>query len=94
MFVYVFVGGSLRFAIYTMVAEAGTARRIGKHARPARGQRVRRADQPRAGDRAAAAGALQVFWIDALFALFTDKSQRAFELLSKTRVVRSTRDRA
>jgi uncharacterized RDD family membrane protein YckC len=30
----------------------------------------------------------QVFWIDVLFALFTDRSQRAFELLSKTRVVR------
>ena len=30
---------------------------------------------------------LEVFWIDAVFALFTDKSQRAFELLSKTRVV-------
>lgn len=30
---------------------------------------------------------LQVFFIDALFALFTDKHQRAFELLSKTRVV-------
>jgi uncharacterized RDD family membrane protein YckC len=29
----------------------------------------------------------QVFWIDAMFALFTDKHQRAFELLSKTRVV-------
>jgi uncharacterized RDD family membrane protein YckC len=29
----------------------------------------------------------QVFWIDVLFALFTDRSQRAFELLSKTRVV-------
>ena len=35
---------------------------------------------------------LEFFWIDALFALFTDKRQRAFELLSKTRVVRSTRD--
>ena len=35
---------------------------------------------------------LEVFWIDALFALFTDKSQRAFELLSKTRVVRVDRD--
>jgi uncharacterized RDD family membrane protein YckC len=31
---------------------------------------------------------LQVFWIDVMFALFTEKSQRAFELLSKTRVVR------
>jgi len=29
----------------------------------------------------------QVFWIDVLFALFTERSQRAFELLSKTRVV-------
>jgi uncharacterized RDD family membrane protein YckC len=28
-----------------------------------------------------------VIWVDALFALFTEKSQRAFELLSKTRVV-------
>jgi uncharacterized RDD family membrane protein YckC len=32
---------------------------------------------------------LQVGWIDALFALFTERRQRAFELLSKTRVVRS-----
>jgi uncharacterized RDD family membrane protein YckC len=30
---------------------------------------------------------LQMYWIDVLFALFTDKRQRAFELLSKTRVV-------
>lgn len=29
----------------------------------------------------------QVFWVDAMFALFTDRHQRAFELLSKTRVV-------
>lgn len=29
----------------------------------------------------------QMFWIDVLFALFTDRSQRASELLSKTRVV-------
>jgi uncharacterized RDD family membrane protein YckC len=32
---------------------------------------------------------LQMFWIDALFALFTERRQRAFELLSKTRVVGS-----
>jgi len=31
--------------------------------------------------------ALEVFWIDVLFALFTEKHQRAFEILSKTRVV-------
>lgn len=30
---------------------------------------------------------LQVAWIDAMFVLFTDRRQRAFELLSKTRVV-------
>ena len=30
---------------------------------------------------------LEVFWIDVLFALFTEKKQRAFEILSKTRVV-------
>lgn len=30
---------------------------------------------------------LQIGWIDALFALFTDRRQRAFELLTKTRVV-------
>ncbi|MEO7271645.1 MAG: RDD family protein [Vicinamibacterales bacterium] len=33
---------------------------------------------------------LQVFWIDIMFALFTDRSQRAFELLSQTRVVEVT----
>lgn len=30
---------------------------------------------------------LQVFTIDALFALFTDRRQRAFEMLTKTRVI-------
>lgn len=32
--------------------------------------------------------ALSIVFIDALFALFTDRRQRAFEMLSKTRVVR------
>jgi uncharacterized RDD family membrane protein YckC len=31
---------------------------------------------------------LNIFWIDGLFAFFTTHTQRAFELLSKTRVVR------
>lgn len=31
----------------------------------------------------------QIFWIDALFALFTERRQRAFELLSRTRVIRA-----
>lgn len=34
---------------------------------------------------------LQMYWIDVLFALFTERSQRAFELLSKTRVVKADR---
>jgi uncharacterized RDD family membrane protein YckC len=34
----------------------------------------------------------QVFWVDVLFALFTEKHQRAFEMLSKTRVVLATED--
>lgn len=29
----------------------------------------------------------QIFWIDAVFALFTERKQRAFELISKTRVI-------
>lgn len=33
--------------------------------------------------------ALEIFWIDVLFALFTERHQRAFELLSKTRVVKA-----
>jgi hypothetical protein len=33
---------------------------------------------------------MQMYWVDVLFALFTEKSQRAFELLSKTRVVVAT----
>jgi uncharacterized RDD family membrane protein YckC len=32
---------------------------------------------------------LQVGWVDILFALFTERRQRAFEILSKTRVVRT-----
>ena len=33
---------------------------------------------------------LQIFWIDALSMLFTERRQRLFEMLSKTRVVRVT----
>jgi len=33
--------------------------------------------------------ALEIFWIDVCFALFTERHQRAFELLSKTRVVKA-----
>jgi len=37
---------------------------------------------------------LQVFWIDVMFALFTEKHQRAFEVLSKTRVVLATEEKS
>lgn len=37
---------------------------------------------------------LEVFWIDVLFALFTEKHQRAFEVLSKTRVVVATENQS
>ena len=50
-------------------------------------QGIRRSHRPGPGLRPSAPQFLQVFWIDIMFALFTDRSQRAFELLSHTRVV-------
>ena len=92
LFIYAFVGGAT-IAIYPMVAEARYGRTLGKHLR---GLRV----VTESGMRISSGQAivrnlpwlLEVWWIDALFALFTDRRQRAFELLSKTRVVRSTAD--
>lgn len=84
----VVLGGSALFGIYVVVAEALAGQTLGKRllslrvvresgARISMGQSIVR-QLPMF---------LQVGWIDALFALFTDKKQRAFELLSKTRVV-------
>lgn len=86
----VFVGGFLLAisAFYPLLAEYRYGKTLGKHwlglrvvresgARISFGQSVVR-QLPLV---------LEVFWIDVLFALFTDKHQRAFELLSKTRVV-------
>ena len=92
LFIYLFVGGTT-IAVYPMVAEAKYGKTVGKHLR---GLRV----VTESGTRISTGQAivrnlpwlLEVWWIDALFALFTDKRQRAFELLSKTRVVRSPRD--
>jgi uncharacterized RDD family membrane protein YckC len=86
----VLVGGSLLFGMYTMVAEYRRGQTIGK-----RLQGIRVVSET--GARISLGQAivrqlsmfLQVYWIDAMFALFTDKSQRAFEMLSKTRVVRA-----
>ena len=83
------VGGSFAFATYTVVAEHTSGQTVGKRlleirvvsesgARIGLGQAVVR-QLPLV---------LQVFWIDAMFALFTERNQRAFELLSKTRTVR------
>jgi uncharacterized RDD family membrane protein YckC len=92
LFIYLFAGGAA-IVVYPIVAEAKYGKTVGKHLR---GLRV----VTESGTRISTGQAivrnlpwlLEVWWIDALFALFTDRSQRAFELLSKTRVVRSTRD--
>jgi uncharacterized RDD family membrane protein YckC len=86
----VLVGGSLLFGVYTMTAEYRRGQTIGK-----RLQGIRVVSET--GARISLGQAivrqlsmfLQVYWIDVMFALFTDKSQRAFEMLSKTRVVRA-----
>ena len=87
LLIYLIVGSSL-VAIYPIVAEARYGKTLGKHIL---GLRV----VTEAGTRISTLQAvvrnlpifLQVFMIDALFALFTERHQRAFELLSKTRVV-------
>jgi uncharacterized RDD family membrane protein YckC len=84
----VLVGGSFVFAAYTIVGEARFGRTLGKHWL---GLRV----VTESGTKISAGQAfvrqlpmfLQIYMIDVLFALFTEKSQRAFELLSKTRVI-------
>lgn len=84
------VAVSLLFCVYTAIAEWRFSTTIGKWllglrvtdesgARISGGQSIVR-QLPLA---------LEVFWIDVLFALFTDRHQRAFELLSKTRVVKA-----
>ena len=86
----VLVGGSLLFGVYTVIAEYRRGQTIGK-----RLQGIRVVSET--GARVSLGQAivrqlsmfLQVYWIDVMFALFTDKSQRAFEMLSKTRVVRA-----
>lgn len=82
------VGGSFAFAAYTIVAEHSSGQTIGKRLM---GIRVVRESGARIGVGQAIVRQLpvflQVFWIDVMFALFTERSQRAFELLSKTRTV-------
>ena len=85
--------GSFLFAVCTVVSEWATGRTLGKRFM---GLRVVRESGARIGGGQALVRQLpiffQVYWVDILFALFTEKSQRAFEILSKTRVVRSSGD--
>jgi uncharacterized RDD family membrane protein YckC len=75
--------------LYTIWAESQTEQTAGKRML---GIRVVRETGTRIGVGQAIVRQLpwlfQIFWLDAFFALFTDRHQRAFELLSKTRVVR------
>jgi uncharacterized RDD family membrane protein YckC len=74
--------------IYPVVAEYRYGKTVGKHLM---GLRVVRESGARISFGQSVVRQLpmltQVWWIDMLFALFTDKHQRAFEILSKTRVV-------
>lgn len=82
------VAANVLFLVYTVVAESQWGQTLGKHLLGVRAVRE-------SGARVSVGQAivrhlpvfLQVFAVDALFALFTEKNQRAFELLSKTRVV-------
>jgi uncharacterized RDD family membrane protein YckC len=84
------VGGSFAFGLYTIIAEYVVGHTLGKRlmgirvvteigARITFGQAIVR-QLPMF---------LQVYMVDVMFALFTEHSQRAFELLSKTRTVRA-----
>jgi uncharacterized RDD family membrane protein YckC len=86
------LAASFGFGLYTIVAEHRLGYTLGKRAL---GLRVVRESGAPIGLGQSVVRQLpmflQVYWIDVLFALFTDKSQRAFELLSKTRVVTDPR---
>ena len=78
----------LLFPVYTAVAEYRAGQTVGKRLLSIR---VIRESGARIGLGQALLRQLpffaQFFWIDVLFALFTARSQRAFELLTKTRAV-------
>jgi uncharacterized RDD family membrane protein YckC len=86
----VLIGSSIVFGLYTIATEYRQGQTIGKRLR---GIRV----VSETGARISVGQAIvrqlpmfmQVYWIDVMFALFTDNSQRAFEMLSKTRVVQA-----
>lgn len=81
--------------LYPVIAEYKYGKTLGKHLM---GLRVVRESGARISFGQSVVRQLpmlsQVWWIDVLFALFTDKHQRAFELLSKTRVVLAREERS
>jgi len=81
-------GSILSFVAYTVIAEYRSSRTLGKRLL---GIRVVRESGARISLGQSALRQLpffgQFFFIDALFALFTERRQRAFELLTKTRAV-------
>lgn len=80
--------GGFGFLLYTVFAEASLGRTYGK--RVAGLQVVRESGGQISLGQSVVRQLplmLQFFWVDVLFVLFTDRRQRAFELLSKTRVV-------
>jgi uncharacterized RDD family membrane protein YckC len=91
----IMVVGSILFGVYLVVAESRLGYTLGKSLM---GLRVVRESGARISIGQSIVRQLpmflQVYWIDVLFALFTDKRQRAFELLSKTRVVEDFEARA
>ncbi len=82
------VVGSFVFGLYTVIAERWFGQTAGKYLLDIRvvHETGRRIGLIQAIVRTLPMF-LQIFWIDVFFALFTEKSQRAFEVLSKTRVV-------
>lgn len=88
----VIIAATFGFGLYTIVAEHWLGFTVGKRVL---GLRVVRESGAPIGLGQSIVRTLpmflQVYWIDVLFALFTDKSQRAFEVLSKTRVVTEPR---
>lgn len=85
---FVIIGSVLAFCLHTVLGEWLTGQTLGKHLV---GITVVRENGARISAGQAIVRQLpvlfQFYWIDVLFAFFTDKRQRAFELLSKTRVV-------
>ena len=90
MILIVGVGGSVLFGMYTVLTEYRYGQTVGKRFQDLRVVRETGA-QMSLGQAIVRALPmfLQIYWIDVMFALFTEKSQRAFEMLSKTRVVKA-----